>query len=282
MGKQWKQWQTIFLGSKITTDGDCSHEIKRHLLFGRKAMTNLDSILESRDIPLLTKVHLVKAMDFSCNCVWIWELDYKERWALKNWCVVGDDSWKSTLDCKEIHLVNLKGNRYWIFIGRTDAEAETPILWPHDVNCFIGKDLDAGKDWRQKDKGMPGDEMVGWSASLTQWTWVWASSRSWWLKGSLVCCSPWGFKERYMTEWLNWTEMDYAVLHCFSRVWLCDPIDCSLPGSSVHGDSPGKNSGVGHYALLQGIFPTQWSNPGLLHCRQIPHQLSHQGSPTIK
>ena len=137
------------------------------------------------------------------------------------------------------------------------------------------------KDWRQEDKGTTEDEVVGWNALLTQRTWVWASSRSWWLKGSLVCCSPWGCKVLYTTEWLNWTELDYAVLSCFSRVWLCDLMDCSLPGSSVHWDSPGKNSGVGHHALFQGIFPTQGSNPHLMHCRQILHPLSHQGSPII-
>ena len=98
-GKQWKQWQTLFLGgSKIIADGDCSHKIKRHLLLRRKAMTNLDSMLKSRDITLSTKVHLLKATVFSSSHVWIWELDYKESWAPKNWCfwtVVLEDSWES-------------------------------------------------------------------------------------------------------------------------------------------------------------------------------------------
>ena len=117
MGKQWKQWQTLFLGgSKITADGDCSHEIKRHLLLRTKVMTNLDSILKSRDITLLTKVHPVKAMVFSSSHVWMWELDYKQSWALKNWCfwtVMFEKILESPLDCKEIQPVNPKGNQSW-------------------------------------------------------------------------------------------------------------------------------------------------------------------------
>ena len=133
----------IFWGSKITADGDCSHEIKRCLLLGRKAMTNLDSILKSRDITLPTKVCLVKAMVFpvwknhshvrlcmdSHSHVWMWELDYKESWVLKNWClwtVVLEKTLESPLGFKEIQAVNPKGDQSWVFIGRTDAEAETP------------------------------------------------------------------------------------------------------------------------------------------------------------
>ena len=111
MGKQWKQIDFIFLGSKITADGACSHEIKRHLLFGRKVMTNLDSILKSRDITLPTKVHLVKAMVFSSSHAWMWELDYKESWMQKNWClwtVVLEKTLESPLDCMEIQPVHLK------------------------------------------------------------------------------------------------------------------------------------------------------------------------------
>ena len=144
-------------------DGDCSLEIKRRLLLGRKVMTNLDSILKSRDITLPTKVHLVKAMVFPV--VWMWELDSKESWALKNWCfwtVVFEKTLEGPLDCKEIQPVHPKGNQSWIFIGRTDAEAETPILWPPDAkNWLLVKDPDAGKDWRQEEKGAIEDEMVG-------------------------------------------------------------------------------------------------------------------------
>ena len=141
---------------------DCSHEIKKHLLLGRKAMTNLGSILKSRDITLPTKVLTV----LSSSHVWMWELDHKEGRALRNlsfWTVVLDKTPESPLDCKEIKPVNSKGNQYWIFIGRTDAEAEAPILWTPDAkNKLIGKDPDAGKDWRQEEKGMTEDEMVGW------------------------------------------------------------------------------------------------------------------------
>ena len=160
----------IFLGSKITAVGDCSHEIKRRLLLGRKVMTNLDSMLKSKDITLPTKTHLVRAMVFSSSHVWMWELDYKESWVLKNWCfwtVVLEKTLESPLDCKEIQPVHPKGNQSWIFIGRTDAEAETTILWPPDAkNWLIGKDPDAGKDWRQEEKGTSEDEMVGWHHRL--------------------------------------------------------------------------------------------------------------------
>ena len=166
-------WLYFWGGSKITVDGDCSHEIKRHLLLGSKAMTNLDSILKSREITLSTKVRLVKAMyGFSGSHVWMWELDYKESWALKNWCfwtVVLEKTLESPLDCKENKPVHHKGNQSWIFIGRTDAEAETPILWPPDAkNWLIWKDPDAVKDWRQEEKGTTEDEMVGWHHWLSE------------------------------------------------------------------------------------------------------------------
>ena len=137
----------IFLAS-ITADGDCSSEIKRHWLLGRKAKTNLDSI-KSRDITLLTKVCLVK-YGFSDSHVWMWELDHKKSWVQKNWCfwtVVLEKTLESSLDCKEIQPVYPKGNQSWLFIERTDAEAETPIFWPLEAkNWLIGKDPDSGKE----------------------------------------------------------------------------------------------------------------------------------------
>ena len=153
----------IFLSSKITADGDCSHEIKRHLLLGWKVMTNLDSILKIGYITLPTKVCLVKAMVFP---LWMWELDYKESWVQKNWCfwtVVLEKTLESPLYWKETQPVCPKGNQFYIFTGRTDAEAEIPILQPPDgKNWLIGKDPDAGKLWRQEEKGTTEDEMVGW------------------------------------------------------------------------------------------------------------------------
>ena len=140
----------IFWGSKITADDDCSHEIKRCLLLGRKVMTNLGSVLKSRNITSPTNVCLVKAMvGFSSIHVWMWDLDYKESWGPKNWCfwtVVLEKTLESPLDCKEIQPVPSKGDQSWIFIGRTDTEAETPVLWPPDAkNQLIWKDPDAGK-----------------------------------------------------------------------------------------------------------------------------------------
>ena len=143
----------IFLGSKITADGDWSHEIKRHLLLGRKTMTKLDSILKKRHYFVNKGPSSQSYGFFSCH---VWELDYKESWAPKNWCfwtVVLEKALESPLDCKKIKPVNPKGNQPWIFIGRTDAEAETPIHWPPDVkNFLIRKVPDSGKDWRQEER----------------------------------------------------------------------------------------------------------------------------------
>ena len=123
---------------------------------------------------------------FSSSHVWIWESDHKESWALKNWCfwtVVLEKTPESSLDCKEIQWVHPKGNQSWIFIGRTDAEVETPVLRPPDAkNWLAGKDTDAGKDWCQEEKGMTEDEMVGWHHWLNG-RWVWVSSRSRWWTG---------------------------------------------------------------------------------------------------
>ena len=152
----------ILGGSKITADGDCSHEIKRQLLLGKKVMTNLDSIFKSRDIA--NKGLSSQGYGFSSGHVWMCELDCEESWGSKNWCfwtMVLDKTLESPLDCKEIHPVNPKGNQLWIFFRRTDAEAEAPIPWTLDVKSQpIGKDPDAEKDWRQKEKGMLEDEMV--------------------------------------------------------------------------------------------------------------------------
>ena len=150
---------------------------------------------------------------FSSN-VWMWELDYKESWALKNWCfwtVVLEKTLESPLDCKELQPVHLKGDQSWVFIGRTDVEAETPILWSPDVKSWLTwKDLDAGKDWGQEEKGTTEDEMVGWHHWLN-------GHGFWWTlgvgdeQGGLACCSSWGRKESDMTERLNWTELNYYI-----------------------------------------------------------------------
>ena len=146
----------IFLGFKITADGDCSHEIKRYMLLGRKAMTNLESILKIRDITA-KKVCIVKPLVFPAVMLWVWKLDHKEGWAWKNWCfwtVVLEKTLESPLDSKEIKPVNPKGNQPWIFIGSIDAETKASILWlPDGKSQPIRKDTDAGKDWRQEEKG---------------------------------------------------------------------------------------------------------------------------------
>ena len=160
----------LFVLSKTKGFPYCSHEIKRHLLLGRKVMTNLDSILKSRDITLPTKVRLVKAMVFPVVNVWMWELDCEESWALKNWCfwtMMLEKTLESLLDCKEIQPVHPQGDQSWVFIERTDAEAESPVLWPpHAKSWLIGKDPDAGRDWGQDEKGATEDEMTGWHHQL--------------------------------------------------------------------------------------------------------------------
>ena len=146
----------------------------------------------------------------------MWELDYKESWALKNWCfwgVVLEKTLESPLDSKEIQPVHPEGNQPWIFIGRTDGEVETPILWPLDAkNWLIGKDPDAGKDWRQEKKGTMEDEMVGWHHQLDGHE----SEQALGVgdgQGSLACCSPWGHKKSNMTEWLNWLAIGLESFH---------------------------------------------------------------------
>ena len=197
----------IFLGSKITADGDCSHEIKRLLLLGRKVVTNLDSILKSRDITLPAKVCLVKAMVFPVvmyGC---------ESWAIKKavskyfsfWTVVLEKTLESPLGWK-IQSVHPKANKCWLFIGRTDAEAETPICWPPDVkNWLIGKDPDSGKIEGERRRGQQRmrwldgniDSMDRSLSKLQGWT------------RNLACWSPWGLKESDVTEQLNWTVLNF-------------------------------------------------------------------------
>ena len=147
---------------------------------------------------------------FSSNHVGMWKLDHKGGWVPKNWCfwtVVLEKTLESPLDCEEIKPVNPKGNQPWIFIGRTDAEAEAPILWPPDTKSqLIRQDPDAGQDWRQEEKGTTEDEMVEWHHWLNGYEFEQAPGDGEG-QGSLACCSPWGHKELDTTEQLNWTEL---------------------------------------------------------------------------
>ena len=163
--KKKKEKDFIFLGSKITADSDWSHEIKTLAPWKKSYDQPREHVKKHRHY-LADKGASSQSYVFSSSHVWMWELDYKERWVLKNgcfWTVVLEKTLESPLDIKEIQLVHPKGNWSWIFVGRTDAEAETPILWlPDGKNWLIWKDPDAGKDWSWEEKGMTEDEMAGW------------------------------------------------------------------------------------------------------------------------
>ena len=156
---------------------------------------------------------------FSSGHVWMWELDYKESWPPKNWCfwtVVFEKTFESPLDCKEIQPVHPKGDQSWVFIGRTDVEAETPILCPPDAKSWlIWKDSDAGKDWRWEEKGMT--EWDGWMASPTQWTWVWVNPRNWWWTGRPDVLQPMG-SQRIRQDWV--TELNWTSHHTEKENWV--------------------------------------------------------------
>ena len=169
-------------------------------------MTNLDSVLKSRDITLPTKVHLVKAMVFQVM------MDCEESWALKYWCfwtMMLEKTLRSPLDCKEIQPVHPKGVQFWVFFGRTDAKAETPILCPpHAKSWLSGKDPDAGRDWGQEEKRMTENEMVGWHQQLDGHEFEWTQG----VGDGEVCCDSRDCKESDTTEQLNWTEPNYGSL----------------------------------------------------------------------
>ena len=172
-------------------------------------------------------VNKCQGYGFPSGHVWMWELDYKENWAQKNlcfWTVVLEKTLESPLDCKEIKPVHPKSDQSWVFTGRTDVEAETPILWLPDVKCWlIGKDSDSGRDWGQEEKGTTEDEMVGWHHRHNEhgFGWTLGVDNG---QGGLVCCGPWGLKELDVTELLNWTEL-IASRSSGSGVGIpvCDP-----------------------------------------------------------
>ena len=151
----------------------------------------------------------------SCGHVWMWGLDCEESWAPKNWCfwtVVLEKTLESPLDCKEIQPVHPKGDQSWVFPGRTDAEAETPILWPpREKSWLIGEDSDAGRNWGQEEEEMTEDEMAGWYHRLHAHEFGWTPGVGDG-HGGLACCDSWGCKESDMTERLNWTELNWKVI----------------------------------------------------------------------
>ena len=210
----------ILLGSKITADGDCSLEIKILVPWTKSYDQPRQHIKKQRHY-FADKGPSSQSYAFFSSHVWMWELDHKESWVLKNWCfwtVVLEKIPESPLNCK-IKPVNPKGNQSWIFIGRTDAEA--PILWPPDVkNWLIGKDPDAGKDWRQE-KGMTEDEMVRWHHRVNGHEFEQAPGVGDG-QGSLACCTAWDGKELDTTEQLNWNWIDcFPKLHCMYLTASC-------------------------------------------------------------
>ena len=163
-------WETVaeFIlgGSKITADGDCSHEIKKMFTPEKESYDQIRQNIKKQTQKFANKCPCSQSYGFFSSHVWMWELDYKESRALKNWCfgtvALEEETLKSPLKCKEIQPVHLKGDQAWVHIGRTDVEAESPIVWPPDAKrWFIWKYPDARKDWSQE-KGMTEDEMVGW------------------------------------------------------------------------------------------------------------------------
>ena len=156
----------IFLGSQITENGDCSHEIKKTLAPWKKSYDQPRQCIKKQRHYFANKGPSSQGYCFSSGHAWIWELDCEESWARKNWCfwtVVLEKTLESPSDSKEIQPVHPKGDQSWVFIGRTDAEVETPIVWPpHAKSWFIGKDPDAGRDWGQEEKGTTEDEMAEW------------------------------------------------------------------------------------------------------------------------
>ena len=208
----------IFLGFKITVDGDCSPEIRRHLLHGRKTMTNLDSVLKHITLP--TKVRIVKAMVFPvvmyrCKC---WTI---KRLRAKNGCfqtVMLEKTLESPLDSKEIKPVNLEGKQPWIFNWCWSWSSNT---WSPDAKSrLIGKDPDAGKDWRQEKKGTAEDEMIGWHHWLNGHEFEQALGDGEG-QGSLVCCSSWGCKEPWLNDWPTTTNIKFVFFNVKVFISLC-------------------------------------------------------------
>ena len=256
-----------FLAPKITADGDCSHEIKM-LAPWKKSYDKPRQHIKKKRHYFASKGPSSQSHGFSSSHIWVWELEYKESWALKDWSfgiVVLENTLESPLDCMEIQPVRPKGNQSWIFIWRTDAEAEIPLLWPPDAkNWLIGKDPDAGKDSKQEEKGTTEDEMAGWHHRLDGHGFGWTPGVG---DGqeSLACCISWSHKELDTTEWLNWTELNYKAKQCLTT----GSSNCTtmyLP-SWVENYVHSKPALVFFIAALFKIV-TNWKQPRY-HCQQV-------------
>ena len=185
----------------------------------------------------------------------MWELDYKESWALKHWCfwtVVLEKTLQSLLDCKEIQPVHPKGDQSWVLIGRTDVETETAVLWPPDAKSWlIGKDPDAGKYWRQEEKGTTEDDMVGWHHQLNGHGFGWTPGVGDGQAG-LACCSSWGHKESDTTEGLNWTEL--SLCHLRIAIFLMEGYKLVLNLFHKLADGSRSYSKIFLYIILFTLF----------------------------
>ena len=204
---------------------------------------------------------------FSSGHVWMWELDYKESWALKNWCFWTVVTLESPLDWKEIQPVHPKGDQSWVFIGRTDVKAETPILWPPDAKSWlIWKAPDAGKDWGQEEKGTAEDEMAEWHHQLDGHEFEWTPGVGDG-QGGLVCCRPWGHKESDMTE-LNWTD-DNFIFSFFKRTFILFSI------AAVPVYTPTNSLGEQKFILKGRKREPEWTPGNHRVCKNVLTPLCH-------
>ena len=230
MEKQCKPWQTLFWGApKSLQMVTAALKLKDACSLEEKLWPTETAYIKQRH-HFANKNSSSQIYGFSSSHVQMWELDHKECWVLKNRCfqvVVQEKTLESPLDCKEIQPVHSKGYQSWVFIGRANVEAETPILWAPDAkNWFIWKDPDAGKDWEQEEKGTTEDEMVRWHHCLNwhEFGWIPGVGDG---QGGLACCGSWGRKESDTTERLNWTDWSLNPLRdCILFVWFRLQFQC--------------------------------------------------------
>ena len=217
MGKQWKQWHTLFWGAPKSLHMVTAAMILKDVCSLEENYDQLRQHIKKQRRYFADKSPSTQSYGFSSSYVWMWDSDYKESWVQKNWyfwTVVLEKTLESPLDCKEIQPVHPKGNQSWIFIGRTDAEAEAPILWPTDAkNRLIRKD---SWFWERLKAGGEGDNRGwdGWMASPTQWTWIWVNSWSWWWTGRPGLLQSMGL-QRVRHNWA--TELNHTPCHSCSR-----------------------------------------------------------------